>query len=257
MKQITIAIALSLSSPAFADDLAKALEAPTEAQFLANAGPDWTKVDHGRYQTNDSSGKRIQVGFGQEAMIEDLAALKALADDQQIKLATAANTGEKARLRHSIAQTRQAIGAIENSASDHEKLSTYGSGSLAGCNNSIAITTEFELYPAMVSHGGVTVEAWGPPFVYGGGPAIGSVTLIANANGLINSVSRTMYPSYLGDYLSTNSQFFDWGCNLEATATIVPSCPTAGYRSVKWVTNCTAIGNNQAPTPVYSGLRKR
>lgn len=257
MKMLSLAISLLLSAPVFAGDQTKALEAATEAEFLAKAGPEWTRVDRGHYEATDNSGKRVTVGFGPEAMRADIDSLTALADAQQARLEKSATVHEKAQLRHSIAQTLAAIASIEHSVSEHTKAETSGFANLRGCNNNIAITPSFGVNLAMISNGGVTVEAWGPSFAYGGGPAVGTVTLTAIANGLVNSASRVMYPTYIGDYLSTSSQFFDWGCTLEARASIVPACPTAGYRSVKWVTDCTAIVNGQAPTPVFSGYRNR
>jgi hypothetical protein len=248
IKKMTLALLAVAATPSFAADLAKSLAAGSEAEFLASAGPGWIAVGESRYETIDADGKRIAVGFGDAARDEDVAALAALIASLEAKLLAADTDAARAKLRNSIGEARSSMRAIGEGKSVHSKYATSTYQSLAGCNASIGIQATFEYYPAMISSGGVTVEAFGPSFFWGG--EIGTVTLTAIANDLVDSASKMMVQTYVGDYLSADSAFYDWGCTLQALASIVPACPTSGYRSVQWTTTCESVYQGTPPTPV-------
>ncbi len=257
MKKLSVVMLSLLCAPAFAGDLDKSMSSSNEAEFLNHAGKEWTKTGAAQYQMLDAKGRQVTVGFGEEALINDLAYLEELTATLEAKLKTATKDIDKARIRNSLSETKFAHREIEKAQSGQAKLSQTGFANLAGCNNNIAIQAYFDAFPVGSLIGsGVTVEAYGPSFVPFSNP-VGTVTLIANTNGYsVDTDTQLMSTSYVGEYLSSSSSAYDWGCNLEARASIVPSCPTAGYRSVSWATNCNSTVNGQIPA-TFSNYRKR
>jgi hypothetical protein len=258
MKKLSIVMLSLICAPAIAGDLNKSMSASNEAEFLNSAGSEWTKVGVARYQSLDAKGRQVTVGFGEDALINDLAYLAELTASLEVKLKAATKEFEKAQIRNSLAETKAAYRSIENSQSNQAKISQTGFANLQGCNNNIAIQAYFDSFMVgSLTASGVTVEAYGPSFVPFSVP-VGTVTLIANTNNGVNIDTDTqlMSTSYVGEYLSSSSSAYDWGCTLEARASIVPSCPTAGYRSVSWATNCNSTVVGQLPA-TFSNYRKR
>ena len=170
MKMLNIAIALSLTASAYAGDLTTSLSATSESEFLAQANVGWIKTAPAHYEYETPAGERIAVGFGPEAMINDLALLDELADVQLIRLAKAVESRERVRLRDSISQTHKAIASIQQG---------------------------------------------------------------------------------LDESATTNSETSTGTCKLQARASIIPSCSTAGYRSVSWTTDCKSVQARYLPNPHY------
>ncbi|MGF2075744.1 hypothetical protein, partial [Enterococcus casseliflavus] len=48
----------------------------------------------------------------------------------------------------------------------------------------------------------------------------------------------------------------NWGCTMEARASILPACSVTAYRSVRWNSSCDAVVNGVNPTPLYWNYRR-
>jgi hypothetical protein len=262
VKMLSSVIALSLTASVYAGDLANSLSAASESDFLAMSNVGWTKTAPAHYELETQAGERIAVGFGREAMVNDLTLLEELADVQLMRLAKAVESREKVRLRDSISQTHKAIASIQQGLEESAKAHTFGTGALQGYADSIALQADFFSDPGVANFGSTTIEAWGPESEFGSSrTSVGTVTLTAIADEFVNTTSALMVPSYGGQYLSvsanTDPRTSRGTCKLQARASVIPSCSTAGYRSVSWTSDRKAVYARSLPNPVYADRKPR
>lgn len=242
---------LSLCTLSQAGSLDKAINAPSESEFLRAAGPEWQRTAASTYQAHDGK-QTVTVSFGREGYQKDLSELQAHRERIATNLSQTKDPTQRQVLKSSLNELDNALDGVlrlgQAAGADAKAGQTEGNITLTGCGMHTDIHTEFQVFPSIIVGFESRIEA------AAGGNSIfasmGNLQLTAIANDTVNTTTGAMTIFYgLGSHIETSASGGDWDCTLETRASLSSTCSNySGYRNVVWSTNCTAVLNDVPPS---------